>query len=235
MKHLPRRLSWSVAAFTLIELLTVITIIAILMGLLFPVISIVRDHANKTAARNTAAQVAAAVKQYYTEYAKFPVADYAGTNPIDVKLGDRTKAGAMASNAELFNILRAKNEGKNTDNALNPRRVTFFTGKPVSDPNAPKNGFLDSPAGKGNVGALYDPWGQEFTIVMDANYNDVINISDTYSDFVVRSQEGNDTGVQVTVGVFSLGKDGEIGSPRDGITGMYRAGSRVSDDIVSWQ
>jgi prepilin-type N-terminal cleavage/methylation domain-containing protein len=226
----------SVLAFTLIELLTVITIIAILMGLLFPAIGIVKDSARKAEAKAAVAQIAASVKQYYTEYGKYPVADYVTSTPTDIKLGDQTKSGALDSNADLFNILRGRNVGRNVDNIFNPRRMSFFEHKPVGDPAAPKSGFLDS-AGTGVVGAFYDPWGRQYTICIDANYNDVINIGSTYADFTESSQEGSDTGVRVGVGVFSLGKDADIGSPKatPPVTGRYRQGSNISDDILSWQ
>jgi len=222
-------------AFTLIELLTVITIIAILMALLFPVIRVVMDHVHKVQAKTTAGQIAAAIAQYQTEYGKYPVADYTANNPtVDLVLGDRTKANAVDDNAELFNILRALNVGKNTDNTYNPKRVIYFDTKIASNPSAPKSGFLDGP-GTGVQGALYDPWGKQYTIVMDANYNQVINLTGLYSDFTGKSQDGVDTGMRIGVGVFSLGKDGEIGSPKDGVTGMYRNGDKISDDVLSWQ
>lgn len=227
----------STLAFTLIELLTVITIIAILMGLLFPAIGIVKDQARKAEAKAAVAQIAAAVKQYYTEYGKYPVADYGTTS--DVIVGDMTDGKAQYDNADLFNILRGKNTGKNTDNTYNPRRVTFFEGKPVGDPKTPKSGFLDNAAGTGVQGAFYDPWGKQYNIMMDANYNDVINIKTVYSDFTEASQDGADTGVRTGVGVYSLGKDNKIGSPnaKPAVAGMYRlpGGGTTSDDVVSWQ
>ncbi len=222
-------------AFTLIELLTVITIIAILMGLLFPAFRIVMDYVRKAEAKTAATGIAAAVSHYYSEYGKYPVADYATATPAaDFKVGDKSKANAVDDNAELFNILRALNVGKNTDNSYNPKRIVFFEGRPARDPNAPKSGFLDA-AGTGIKGAFYDPWGKQYTIVIDANYNGVINLAGVYSDFTEKSQDNIDTGVRVGVGVFSLGKDGEIGSPKDGVTGMLRNGSKISDDVVSWQ
>jgi len=226
--------------FTLIELLTVITIIAILMGLLFPAIGIVKDQARKAEAKAAVVQIAAAVKQYYTEYGKYPVADYNTTaTPVDLKLGDTTRAGAQASNADLFNILRAKNVGKNLDNLYNPRRIVFFEGRAASDATSPKSGFLDQtvPTGGINVtqGAFYDPWGKEYTVVIDANYNDIIKLSTVYADFTETSQDSVDMGARTGVGVFSLGKNGEIGSPNDNVSGRYRNGSKTSDDIISWQ
>jgi type II secretory pathway pseudopilin PulG len=220
----------------LIELLTVIAIIAILMGLLFPAIGIVKEQARKAEARAAAMQIAAAVKQYNTEYGKYPVADYANAGTTDLRLGDKTKALAIDDNAELFNILRAKISTKNTDNLYNPRRIVFFEGKSISDPANPKSGFLDQTGGTGVQGAFYDPWGKQYTVIMDSNYNDVISISSLYGDFTEASQgTPADTGARTGVGVISLGKDGDIGSPKDGVTGRYRNGSKTSDDIISWQ
>ena len=233
--NLPPPRTTSVRAYTLIELLTVITIIAILMGLLYAVIPTVIDRARRVEAKNAALHITTAVQQYNTEYGKYPVADYAtATPPTDIRLGDRTKANSVDDNADLFNILRAISTGRNANNAYNPKRIVFIEANPVKNPSAPKSGFLDAP-GNGVQGAFYDPWGKQYTIIMDANYNQVISLTGLYSDFTSQSSDSVDTGARVGVGVFSLGKDGEVGSPRDGLTGMYRNGDKISDDIVSWQ
>ena len=59
------------SGFTLIELLVVITIIAILAGLLLPVVNSVLNNAHKTEAKSTEMQIVAAVKNYYTEYGQY--------------------------------------------------------------------------------------------------------------------------------------------------------------------
>ena len=48
------------------------------------------------------------------------------------------------NNADLFNILRSINAGRNSDNQFNPKRISFLEGHPVKNPSAPKSGFLDS-------------------------------------------------------------------------------------------
>ena len=60
------------AAFTLVELLVVISIIAILAGLSFPAVSGAMDSAKKTQAKSNAVQIAAAVTAYEMEYGKLP-------------------------------------------------------------------------------------------------------------------------------------------------------------------
>lgn len=62
------------AAFTLIELLIVIAIIAILMALLFPAGQSAINSAKKTTAKNQAVQIATAITAYETEYGRFPAA-----------------------------------------------------------------------------------------------------------------------------------------------------------------
>src|SRR5712671_3797851 len=61
------------AAFTLIELLVVIVIIAVLMGLAFPVFSSIQNQAKKTQAKNDLTQIVTAVNAFYTEYGKYPL------------------------------------------------------------------------------------------------------------------------------------------------------------------
>ena len=60
------------AAFTLVELLVVISIIAILAGLSFPAVSGAMDSAKKTQAKSNAVQIATAVTAYEMEYGKLP-------------------------------------------------------------------------------------------------------------------------------------------------------------------
>ncbi|HEX8294791.1 MAG TPA: type II secretion system protein, partial [Chthoniobacteraceae bacterium] len=99
----PRRLS----AFTLIELLTVIAIIAVLMGLLFPALGIVKESARKVQAKTDVTNIVASVKQYYTEYGRYPpVQSSTGASEGDVVVGDPVISPAADNNA-LFNTLRA--------------------------------------------------------------------------------------------------------------------------------
>jgi prepilin-type N-terminal cleavage/methylation domain-containing protein len=55
------------AAFTLMELLAVILIVAILMGMLFPMISSVKQSGRKSQAAGEVTRIAAAVHAFHTE------------------------------------------------------------------------------------------------------------------------------------------------------------------------
>ncbi len=73
------------AAFTLVELLVVISIIAILAGLSFPAVNGAMDSAKKTQAKSNAVQIATAVSAYEMEYGKLPT--FTGTT-VDKTLVD---------------------------------------------------------------------------------------------------------------------------------------------------
>src|SRR5215210_3376797 len=94
----------SPSAFTLIELLTVIGIIAVLMTLLFPAVNAVKENARRMDAKNTCVQIVTAVKQYYQEYGKFPPVvedDSSSTNPNaqkDTVVGDQAMSAPIPNN-----------------------------------------------------------------------------------------------------------------------------------------
>lgn len=206
-------------AFTLVELLTVIAIIAILMGLLFPAINGVKDQARKAEAKTACLNILAALKAYNTEYGKYPYPS-SGTPPTtatDVIVGDNTVGGAAGSNENLFNILRSKSAGTNTNFVLNPRRIPFFEGKDSSNATNPKGGFS-------TAGAFFDPWGAQYCVAIDLDYDNQLNTL-PYTDFKTST-----TYPQTGVGAYSIGKDGSLGT-----NGKFKDGTTASDDIISWQ
>jgi prepilin-type N-terminal cleavage/methylation domain-containing protein len=208
------------SAFTLVELLTVIAIIAILMGLLFPAIGVVKDQAKKAEAKTACANIVAAVKAYNTEYGKYPNATGSTSAADDYLVGE----GATA-NTNLFNILRAKDAAGNAGHTYNPRRIIFFEGKSATSTDTPKSGFAET-GSKGTIGAFYDPWGSQYCVAVDGDYDNLIS-NVPYTDF-----SGTAKGPQTGSVAFSYGKDGQIGTKGDK---MYKNGSSASDDVISWQ
>ncbi len=239
----PRSAVPSRSGFTLIELLTVIAIIAILMGLLFPALAGVKENARKVQARNEVAQIVAAVKQYYTEYGKYPpMADPSATTTStgdDVKdqfVGDLTQTKTKVENSMLFNTLRSIDAIPNEKFIYNPRRIVFFEGKAVGNPEVPKGGFLEkikSGGGAAKVGmpatdgCLLDPWGRQYFVMIDSNQDNLLDVDQLYNDFKDTDRP------HTTVGVFAMGSDNIIGTEKN--PDMYRSKGVVSDDIISWQ
>lgn len=214
-------------AFTLVELLTVIAIIAILMGLLFPAIGIIKEQARKVQAKNDVTNIVAAVKQYYTEYGKYPaVQDPPSTGGADDSVGDPAINPTGGNNNSLFNTLRAIPTGLNENHKFNPRRIVFFEGKGASDPAAPRGGFSDKSTDPTVQGNFYDPWGKQYNVVIDSNYDNVITLDSQYSDFSAKDAP------RVGCGAFALGKDNKLGNNDDK---TYKKGSTASDDVISWQ
>lgn len=90
------------AAFTMIELLTVIAIIAILAGIIFPVAGTVRENARRSSTMSNMREIQMAVKQYqldnrsYPEYLFGPAVDANGNESA-------TNVLAMDRVAEIVN------------------------------------------------------------------------------------------------------------------------------------
>ncbi len=222
--------------FTLIELLTVIAIIAILMGLLFPAVSAVKDAAKKAEAKNACTGIVAAVKQYNAEYGKYPPLDLPAGKPgeavTDALIGDPATKAKVVNNV-LFNTLRNIDAGPNKDYKLNPRKIVFLEGKAVSDPTSPRSGFLDKGGEAANLGCYFDPWGTQYNVIIDTDYNNFLDVDQVYEKDKDWAKDGRP---HVGVGAFSLGKNKVIGGDKkDKLEGIFRDGQKVSDDVDSWQ
>jgi prepilin-type N-terminal cleavage/methylation domain-containing protein len=151
-----RKLKGKTTGFTLIELLVVIAIIAVLAGMLFPAMQGVRNAARKTSAKNDVVQIVTAVKNYYTEYGKYPVP--AGTS------GDLAISGTANSNNSVIEVLTT---GSST--TLNPRAIRFLEVAEAKDQNAPKSGLKSK--------KWYDPWGGTYFIFIDSSYDGKVTIT----------------------------------------------------------
>ena len=225
------------AAFTLIELLTVIAIIAILMGLLFPVLASAKNQARRQAAAVACRNTVSACKSYQTDYGKFPPVPAALTGTASTSgyysFGDTGDGGGgcKVSNEQLFDILRSINRGPNASFALNKRQQKYFEMGKAKDASAPRDGFIDgSEFTGGTQGQLMDPWGKQYCVVLDAADAGTIDMSKFFSDL-----EGAPNLIRQSAVSFSMGIDGKRGGK--GYKDRLRkpSSTEAPDDIVSWQ
>jgi len=156
-----RRIRKQANAFTLVELLVVIGIIAILMGLLFAGGRAVQQQAKRTQAKNDLAQIVTAVNAFYTEYGRYPLPAGATTDTIYGTGG--------TTNDVLFDVLRNNTDpsGPNlaTVTSLNPRQIVFISPPYVKDPGTPVSGIGTVTGAR----QYYDPWGMPYAIEVDGN------------------------------------------------------------------
>ena len=175
------------AAFTLIEILVVIAIIAILLGFIFPVFQGVQERAKKVQAKNDLTQIVTAVNAFYTEYGRYPNAT------ADTTDAAATYGGTTSSKA-LFDELRG------IASTLNTRKIVFIS--PGEDNSQA------SPKGKvGSDGQFHDPWSSAYIVRMDADYDNQI----TPNPYGNNKGAGPDPLRQGVI-AWSLGKDQTIGT-----------------------
>jgi prepilin-type N-terminal cleavage/methylation domain-containing protein len=177
----------SILAFTLIELLVVIVIIAILMGLAFPVFQGVQNQAKKAQAKNDLIQIVTAVNAFYTEYGRYPTSESADST---AKYG----VGYPKTNDLILNELRA------AMTTLNTRQIVFISPPDAKDPAKPQAGISRAD------NQFYDPWGRPYALALDANYDNQIT-PNPYGD----NNGAGASPLRQGVIAWSVGRDGGLG------------------------
>jgi prepilin-type N-terminal cleavage/methylation domain-containing protein len=187
----------SLGAFTLLELLVVITIIGILAGLMFPATSGALRKAQKTHAENTAYNLKTSISAYFTEYRKYPV---------DPSMEDDTEL--LQSDHELMDILLGS-DAEAESGGLNPRRIAFYSGKqakPMGNGKYRKGITLESDGG----GELWDPYGEYYQVRLDLDYNNRVPKpswdDQTDAEYLPES-----------ILVWSMGKDNDENESKDNV------------------
>ena len=159
--------------FTLVELLTVIAVIAILAGIAVPVVVGMQSKGKETSARADMNAIKMALTQFKADYSIFPVAAPSGR-------GDRLLKAAFKSG----------DTNDDSDNDAMIAELTMIqttpgTGNVPQDLTGPtynkkKRKYLDAPAKPvtpnsvvgGAAGFMkLDPWGRRYNIAVDTNYD----------------------------------------------------------------
>jgi len=201
-------------AFTLIELLVVIAIIAILIGLLFPAFKAVQNQARQTQAKNDLTQIVNAVNAFYTDYGKYPVS---GTTEVTFGPG-----GSPTTNQTLFTELRGCTAAAGSCPAaasINTRQIVFISPPDVKVSATPRSGIGTA---AGNLGQYFDPWGSNYVVRIDGDYNN--QVANPYTANAGASP------LQLGVIALSLGID-QLG----GVGSADKNAGNAADDVISWQ
>ena len=225
-------------AFTLIELITVIAIIAILMGLLFPAISGAKETARRGQAATVIKSIVNASKSYANDYGKYPPIDSASsgggsggggaTADTYYSYGDTKNGKCKEDNNELFDVLRAIDRGANVKHVMNKRQQRYFEEKKATDPKLPREGFADGKEFSDDIqGQLFDPWGNQYCVVLDGDGDEILKMGSFFTDL--------SDDLRFSAVAFSMGKNGDIGGK--GYQGRLRKSksSEAPDDLVSWE
>jgi len=244
------------SAFTLIELLTVIAIIAILAAILLPVLVTAKNAAKKTKARTEISSLVTAIEGYDLDYGRFPVSSatqtaagtgdftfggiykipHGGTWPNPIPANYQTNNSEVI--AILMDITNYPGDGATANNShvKNPQQTKYLNATMVNDPTLP---------GVGPDLVYRDPWGNPYIITMDLNYDD--QCADAFYSLQAVSQQSGQTGYNGLVNTTDAGGNGNHFQYRGkemvwsaGWDGKLDPGDPATDwenrnNVLSWQ
>jgi len=161
-------------AFTLVELLVVMAIIAILVGTISVSVGAVIKYAKRTKSSSMATSIQTAVQNYYTEYGVYPVdPNVSGGKDISFSDGASWQTLTIALCGDINPLSPATTQNPSPD--LNTRKIAFFS---------PSRSDLDTSAATplGVPQNLFYTTGsttlaQYYTIAIDTDYSGVVGDS----------------------------------------------------------
>lgn len=183
----------SARAFTLIELLTVISIIALLAAAAFAGYGKIVESARKKAAQVMAMTLTQAIEQFYADYSRLP-------KPTSG--GDDADATSDTSQTEgLVKILLAKEGEGEGETRQNTRSTDYLDGFPQAKPS--KDGVSNPTEGlvyEEDKFEIFDAWGNYFKVKLDLDYDNELenpNVEEGQTTKLLRKR----------VLIWSVGKD----------------------------
>lgn len=150
-------ISYRSKGFTLIELLVVIAIIAVLATVASTAGIHAINKAKGTSALAVCKEIEIGINRFVEDNGYLPLSDVDG----DMVFGSNSQDGM-----ELVNILL------NIDKANNPRGVVYLN---IREGKSNKNGLIYSADGS-SVTGLYDPWGGDYQIAVDGDFDKEIDV-----------------------------------------------------------
>ena len=179
------------SAFTLLEVMLVMGIIAILVGLLFPVVIGMNTRSRQKQALAETRTILVAIKAYRQEYGKWPAQVQSAT--------DKTY---VTDNYRVIQPLLGNNPNDLNGRPTNPKSKIFLS-------------LQVNSVNPDYAGNYLDPWGIPYVICMDENGDNKLSIACVQS-YVVSNASGrqigntniylpNSSAANVDAGVASLG------------------------------
>lgn len=162
------------AAFTMIEILVVVALIGLLVGLLVPAVQKGILAAKKNQVRNDLRDIRGAVHAYYQEYGHLPI-------PADQEnCTDFEEYNPEGEDAQWVMIVLGGDTNASEVQEYNPRGMPFLSS------------FTNTLTGE-----FKDPWGTQYAMKFDCNYNGKVEYysgsgDDNIPDIVVAISYGPD-------------------------------------------